>query len=111
MARMRRLLPPLLAAALAVVLIQTGNLRYLVAGAMGLLVLMTGLAVFRGYSRTRGPTGPPTDVDDGEGLLVFACETCGEQLILLRKGTDVPPRHCADPMVLRRVPTPDPSGN
>jgi hypothetical protein len=42
---------------------------------------------------------------------VFACETCGEQLILLRKGTDAPPRHCADPMVLRRVPTPDPQSN
>jgi hypothetical protein len=45
-------------------------------------------------------------VDDEGTLLVFACETCGEQLVLLRKGTDVPPRHCAEKMVLRRVPTP-----
>jgi hypothetical protein len=34
------------------------------------------------------------------------CETCGEQLVLLRRGTDVPPRHCAEKMVLRRIPTP-----
>jgi hypothetical protein len=87
-----------------VALIRTGNARWLVAVGMGLFVLATGRAVFRGYSRTRGPTGPPTDVDEGDTLLVFACETCGEQLVLLRKGTDVPPRHCADPMVLRRVP-------
>jgi predicted RNA-binding Zn-ribbon protein involved in translation (DUF1610 family) len=37
---------------------------------------------------------------------VFACETCGEQLVLLRRGTDVPPRHCGEKMVLRRIPTP-----
>jgi hypothetical protein len=110
MARARRLVLPVLVVALAVVLIQTGNSEYLVAAALGLFVLMTGRAVFRGYTRTKGPTGPPQDVDDREGLLVFACETCGEQLILLRKGTDVPPRHCAEAMVLRRVPTPDPSG-
>jgi hypothetical protein len=110
MARARRLVLPVLAVAVAVALIQTGNSPYLVAALMGLLVLLTGRAVFRGYGRTRGPTGPPQDVDDGEGLLVFACETCGEQLVLLRKGTDVPPRHCAEPMVLRRVRTPDPFG-
>jgi hypothetical protein len=110
MARARRLVLPVLVVALAVVLIQTGNSEYLVAAALGLFVLMTGRAVFRGYTRTKGPTGPPQDVDDREGLLVFACETCGEQLILLRKGTDVPPRHCAEAMVLRRVPTPDPYG-
>jgi hypothetical protein len=104
MARARRLVLAVLAAAVAIALVQTGNSQYLVAGLMGMLVLLIGRAVFRGYERTRGPTGPPTDVEDGEGLLVFACETCGEQLILLRKGTDVPPRHCAEPMVLRRVP-------
>lgn len=94
-------------AAVAVALVVTGNTNLLVAGAMGLFVLATGLAVFRGYSRTRGPTGPPQDVEEPGTLLVFACETCGEQLILLRKGTDTPPRHCADPMVLRRIPTPE----
>jgi hypothetical protein len=87
-----------------VALIQTGHSNWLIAVAMGLFVFATGRAVFRGYTRTKGPTGPPTDVDEADTLLVFACETCGEQLVLLRKGTDVPPRHCADPMVLRRVP-------
>jgi hypothetical protein len=44
------------------------------------------------------------DVEEDGTLLVFACETCGEQLVLLRKGTDLPPRHCAEKMVLRRIP-------
>ena len=62
-------------------------------------------AVFRGYSTAKGPTGPPVDVEEEGTLLVFACETCENQLVLLRKGTDAPPRH-AEKMVLRRVPTP-----
>jgi hypothetical protein len=90
----------------AVVLIVLGRGDVVAALLLGLLILATGRAVFRGYSTTKGPTGPPVDVQEEGTLLVFACETCGEQLVLLRKGTDVPPRHCAEQMVLRRVPTP-----
>jgi hypothetical protein len=96
----------LVAVAVAVVLIAVGRGDVVAALLLGGLILATGRAVFRGYSTTRGPTGPPVDVAEEGTLLVFACETCGEQLVLLRKGTDVPPRHCAEQMVLRRVPTP-----
>jgi hypothetical protein len=78
-----------------------------VAVVIGALVLLSGRTMFRSYSTTKGPTGPATDVQERGTLLVFACEVCGEQLVLLRKGTDAPPRHCAETMVLRRVPTPD----
>ncbi len=88
------------------VLFAVGRGDVVVAVLLGALILATGRAVFRGYSTTKGPTGPPVDVAEEGTLLVFACETCGEQLVLLRKGTDVPPRHCAEKMVLRRVPTP-----
>jgi hypothetical protein len=96
----------LAAVAAALVLFVIGRGDVVAALLLGGLVLATGRAVFRGYSTTRGPTGPPVDVEEDRTLLVFACETCGEQLVLLRKGTDVPPRHCAEKMVLRRVPTP-----
>jgi hypothetical protein len=89
-----------------VLLVVGGRGDVVVACLLGGLVLATGRAVFRGYSTTRGPTGPPRDVEEEGTLLVFACETCGEQLVLLRKGTDAPPRHCAEPMVLRRIPAP-----
>ena len=96
----------LVAAVVAVVLLVLGRGDVVAALLLGGLILATGRAVFRGYSTTKGPTGPPVDVQEDGALLVFACETCGEQLVLLRKGTDVPPRHCAEKMVLRRVPTP-----
>jgi hypothetical protein len=95
----------LAAVVVAAVLIAAGRGDVVVALVLGGLILVTGRAVFRGYNTTRGPTGPPVDVAEEGTLLVFACETCGEQLVLLRKGTDVPPRHCAEKMVLRRIPT------
>jgi hypothetical protein len=94
------------AVVVAVVLFALGRGDVVVALLLGGLVLATGRAVFRGYNTTKGPTGPPVDVEEDGTLLVFACETCGEQLVLLRKGTDVPPRHCAEKMVLRRIPAP-----
>ena len=90
----------------AVALIALGRGDVVAALLLGGLIMATGRAVFRGYSTTKGPTGPPVDVAEEGTLLVYACETCGEQLVLLRKGTDVPPRHCAEKMVLRRIPTP-----
>jgi hypothetical protein len=94
------------AVVVAAVLFAMGRGDVVVALLLGALILATGRAVFRGYSTTKGTTGPPVDVEEEGALLVFACETCGEQLVLLRKGTDVPPRHCAEKMVLRRVPSP-----
>jgi hypothetical protein len=95
-----------LAVLVAVVLFVLGRGDVVAALLLGGLILATGRAVFRGYSTTKGPTGPPVDVAEEGSLLVFACETCGEQLVLLRKGTDAPPRHCAEKMVLRRIPAP-----
>jgi hypothetical protein len=109
MRRSRVRLGLLAVAVVAVVLIVLGRGDVVAALLLGGLILATGRAVFRGYSTTKGPTGPPVDVAEEGTLLVFACETCGEQLVLLRKGTDAPPRHCAEKMVLRRIPTP--SGN
>lgn len=78
-----------------------------VAVVLGALVLLTGRTMFRSYSITKGPTGPAVDIEERGKLLVYACETCGEQLVLLRRGTDAPPRHCSEKMVLRHVDVPD----
>jgi hypothetical protein len=98
----------LLAVLVAVVVLWIfGKGDVIVAVVIGALVLLSGRTMFRSYSTTKGPTGPAIDVEERSTLLVFACEVCGEQLVLLRKGTDAPPRHCAEKMVLRRVPVPD----
>ncbi|HZD01889.1 MAG TPA: hypothetical protein VFA46_17360 [Actinomycetes bacterium] len=90
-----------------VVLWALGKGDVVVAALLGMLVLLTGRTMFRSYSTTKGPTGPAVDIDERGKLLVYACETCGEQLVLLRRGTDAPPRHCSEKMVLRQVDVPD----
>jgi hypothetical protein len=88
----------------AVVLFGLGERKWAIALLISMLVLGLGRMTFPSLRSTVGPTGPAQDVAEEGTLLVFACETCGEQLVLLRRGTDVPPRHCAEQMVLRRVP-------
>jgi len=78
-----------------------------VAVVIGALVLISGRTMFRSYSTTKGPTGPAVDIDERGKLLVYACQVCGEQLVLLRRGTDAPPRHCSEQMVLRQLDVPD----
>ena len=102
-----KLLVGLLALGVAALLALARQGDVLIALLIGLFVLVAGRAVFRGYTVTKGPVGPPEDVVESGTLLVFACEVCGEQLVLLRKGTDAPPRHCAEKMLLRRIPTPE----
>ncbi|HEV3496064.1 MAG TPA: hypothetical protein VHA34_06935, partial [Actinomycetes bacterium] len=46
----------------AVALFAVGRGDVVAALLLGGLILATGRAVFRGYSTTKGPTGPPVDV-------------------------------------------------
>ena len=39
---------------------------------------------------------PPPDV-----RVTFWCETCGTEVLLLRKGSEAPPRHCGEGMTRR----------
>lgn len=105
--RLQTRLVTVLAIAGLLVLALLGRFTAAAALLLGLVVFLVGRSIFGAYSITRGPTGPPQDVDEPGTILVFACEVCGEQLVLLRKGTDAPPRHCSEKMVLRRVPVPE----
>ncbi|MCA1830250.1 MAG: hypothetical protein LC663_01855 [Actinobacteria bacterium] len=42
------------------------------------------------------PTAPPPDV-----RITFRCENCGTELLVLRRGSETPPRHCGEPMIKR----------
>ena len=39
---------------------------------------------------------PPANV-----RITFWCEECGTEVLLLRKGSDAPPRHCGESMIQR----------
>lgn len=36
-----------------------------------------------------------------DARIIFWCQACGTELLLLRKGSEKPPRHCGEAMVER----------
>lgn len=77
-------------------------MRVAVAVLMGLAIISVGLVMLRGM-RTAPPSKklavsetPPANV-----RITFWCENCETELLLLRKGSASPPRHCGEPMTER----------
>jgi hypothetical protein len=79
--------------------------RLVVAILIGLAILGVGFATLRGLAGPRRGTGPaPLEVvrpvPDGLRILYW-CETCGTEVLLVRQGSDAAPRHCGEPMTRR----------
>lgn len=93
--------------ALLVVLHYAGGVSWGLRAAGGLLiatfVIRWGLASMRPL-QTGTKTYDPVDVVEEAGVPVYACKECGTQLVLLRRGSDRPPRHCGEAMTYAVVP-------
>lgn len=103
----------LAACLLLVVLHYAADVAWGLRAAGGLLiaafVIRWGLASMRPL--TPGTkTYEPVDVIEPDGVPVYSCKECGTQLVLLRRGSDKPPRHCGEAMafaVVAEEPVPD----
>ena len=77
------------------------------------LVIRWGVASLRPL-QVGQRTYEPVDVVEEAGVPVYACKECGTQLVLLRRGSDKPPRHCGEAMtyavVAETVPDYPPEG-
>lgn len=77
-------------------------MRVALAVVFGLGIFAIGFATLRGLARPRARAtleaveAPPTGV-----RVVYWCENCGAELLLIRTGSPAPPRHCGEPMVRR----------
>ena len=78
-------------------------IRVVIGLVLGYVVFRLGTAMLFPL-RTREKTYPPVDVVEPEGVPVYACASCGTQLVLLRRGSDKPPRHCGEAMEYAVVP-------
>ena len=84
-------------------------MRVFVAIVFGVLILFVGLGVLRGFAvprRGAGVPGSPAQLEVAkvppEGVrILFWCENCGTEVLLLRAGSEAPPRHCGEPMTRR----------
>jgi hypothetical protein len=78
-----------------------GGVSWAARAAVGLLiatlVVRWGLASMRPL-QVGAKSYEPVDVVEESGVPVYSCKECGTQLVLLRRGSDKPPRHCGEAM-------------
>ena len=78
-------------------------MRVVIAVVAGLVIFLFGFVVIRGFAVPRGG-GPSLEAVKTlpEGVrILFWCEMCGTEVLLLRAGNENPPRHCGEPMTRR----------
>ena len=82
-------------------------MRVAIAVVAGLVIFFVGFGIIRGFAGPRGGVGAGgSGVEAAKPLpagvrILFWCETCGTEVLLLRAGTENPPRHCGEPMTRR----------
>jgi hypothetical protein len=105
----RRLWTRLLLASVAVLLVlrYAAGVSWAARAAVGVLiatlVIQWGLASMRPL-QVGAKSYEPVDVVEDSGVPVYSCKECGTQLVLLRRGSDKPPRHCGEAMAYALVP-------
>src|SRR2546425_11206971 len=81
-------------------------MRVVIAVLIGLFILGGGLATLRGFAGPRGG-GPTTKAEEPKPVeagvrILYWCENCGLEVLLLRAGSEAPPRHCGESMTKRQ---------
>ncbi len=76
---------------------------YGLAPLLGLAILRVGYASLRSFQEGAAhiPSGEPTPLDVREERTTYWCDGCGAELLLLVRGTPMPPRHCGERMAVR----------
>ena len=103
MALVRYLVVAVVLGALALVALTDVRPAYVLGPLLGLALARVGLATF---ASLRGgaahiPQGEPEPVDPRLERVTYWCEACGAELLLLVRGTAMPPRHCGERMAER----------
>jgi DNA-directed RNA polymerase subunit RPC12/RpoP len=76
--------------------------RYAIAIAFAVVFASVGIGMLR--SLRRAPKSVPLDeiqIVPESARVTYWCETCGTEVLLLRKGSEAAPRHCGEAMVRR----------
>lgn len=77
-------------------------MRYLGAAIAALALASLGIGMLRSLRAT--PRNVPlehVEPPPADARVTFWCETCGTEVLLLRKGSESAPRHCGEAMVKR----------
>lgn len=85
---------------------------YGLAPLLGILIFRVGYGSLSSFQAGGDhiPSGDPEPVDVAAERVTYWCEGCGTELLLLVRGTPMPPRHCGERMAERtEVPRQTPS--
>lgn len=84
----------------AALLVDAVPAAYVLGPLLALGILRLGLATFRSMvvGGEHIPTSEPTPVDPARECVRYWCEGCGAEMLLLMRGTPLPPRHCGQRM-------------
>jgi predicted homoserine dehydrogenase-like protein len=77
--------------------------RIAVALVIASVLLSIGLGMLMSLVRRtpRNVPLPEAEPPPANMRITFWCEECGTEVLLLRKGSESPPRHCGEPMTRR----------
>jgi DNA-directed RNA polymerase subunit RPC12/RpoP len=78
-------------------------LRAVIAVIAALAIAWVGWGMFRSLLRRtpRNVPLPEPETTPADVRITYRCEECGTELLLLRKGSESPPRHCGEAMLRR----------
>jgi hypothetical protein len=81
----------------------TGALRAIVAIVAALVIAWVGWGMFRSLVRRtpRNVPLPEPEIAPSDVRITYWCAECGTELLLIRKGSEAPPRHCGEAMTRR----------
>lgn len=90
-------------AALLTVALTDVPAAYVFAPLLGVTILWIGVGSLRSLQAGAAhiPSAPPEPVDPTTQRTTLRCAGCGAEVLLLVRGTDVPPRHCGERMIER----------
>jgi predicted RNA-binding Zn-ribbon protein involved in translation (DUF1610 family) len=76
--------------------------RVFIAVVMSATMALIGIGMLRSLrSAPRSTPLPEIETPSPDVRVTFWCETCGTEVLLLRKGSESAPRHCGEAMIKR----------
>lgn len=100
---MKRLLWVAVALLVFVALVTPLPSEYVLAPLVGIAIWQVGMGSLASFRNGAAhiPSGDPIAVDLEIERVVYWCQGCGAELLLLVRGTQTPPRHCGERMTER----------
>jgi hypothetical protein len=84
-----------------VIAVSAGRVAVAIIIAVALVSIGLGMLLSLVRRTPRNVPLPEAEAPPANLRITFWCEECGTEVLLIRKGSEAPPRHCGEPMTRR----------